>query len=178
MERIVTGETNDIPHHVSRRLFIGGSVAAVAALSPTAAAAAAQASPLARASGETGLKAGAGKAPITITSAMLPSSDGFTMVHDDLYVRILLLENDSRRYAIIVLDTTSVNDPNALSGMRAIAKKVAGVAVADTMITVTHNFSSPHLNGTAGLTGAELTKAKLYLDAVLTATTTAVTDAV
>ena len=173
-------ETSDTPQRVSRRLFIGGSVAAVAALS-SAGTAAAQASPLGRlgaASGGTGLKAGAGKAPLKITSAMLPSSDGFTTVHDDLYVRILLLENGSRRYAIIVLDTTSVNDPNALSGMRAIAKKVAGVAAADTMITVTHNFSSPHLNGTAGLTGSDLTKAKLYLDAVLTATTTAVTDAV
>ena len=189
MERTVTRETSDTRQLVSRRLFIGGSVAAVAALSSagTAAAAvsssgtavAAQTSPLGgAASGGSGLKAGAGKAPIKITSAMLPSSDGFTTVHDDLYVRIVLLESDSRRYAIIVLDTTSVNDPSALAGLRAIATKVAGVAAADTMITVTHNFSSPHLNGTAGLTGSELTKAKLYLEAVLTATTTAVTDAV
>ena len=175
-------ETRDTSRPVSRRLFIGGSVAAAAA--STLAGTAAKASPLARvtaasrASSGTELLAGAGKAPIKITSAMLPSNDGFTTVHDDLYVRILLLGDGSRRYAVIVLDTTSVNDPDVLSGMRAIVTKAAGAAAGDIMITVTHNFSSPHLNGTAGLTGPELAKAKAYQAAVLTAATSAATEAV
>jgi hypothetical protein len=177
----MTVETRSIPPSVSRRLFIGGSVAAVAASSLAGTAAAAQASPLTSLSGAdsgaTGLKAGAGKAVIKITSAMLPSSDGFTTVHDELYVRVLLLENGSAHHAVIVLDTTSVNDPTVLSGMRAIVTTVAGVPAANTLITVTHNFSSPHLNGTTGLTGTQLAKAKLYREAVLDAATSAVTDA-
>jgi hypothetical protein len=175
----VTDENASIPRPLSRRLFLGGSAAAALTATALAGPAVAQASPLAaRADGGTGLNAGAGKAPIEITSAMLPSSDGFTTVHDDLYVRLLLLENGAQRYAVIVLDTTSVNDPDTLSGLRAIVTKAAGVAAADTIVTVTHNFSSPHLNGTAGLTGTDLAKAEAYKQAVLTATTTAVTNAV
>ena len=177
----MTDEDADAPQPVNRRLFLAGSVAAAVTAASLVGTATAQASPLTEltaADGGTGLKAGAGKAPINITSAMLPSSDGFTTVHDDLYVRLLLLQNGAQHNAVIVLDATSLNDPDTLSAMRAIVTKVAGVSTADTIVTVTHNFSSPHLNGTAGLTGTELAKAEAYKQAVLTATTVAVTNAV
>jgi hypothetical protein len=118
------------------------------------------------------------KAPIKITAAQLPTSDGFTTVHDDLYVRILLLENGSGRYALLVIDTTSINDPAAMADMKAIITEAAGVATANIIINCTHNFSSPHLNGTNGLTGSALKKYEAYEATALEATTAAVTAAV
>nr|WP_232108120.1 hypothetical protein [Streptomyces gossypiisoli] len=134
-----------------RRSFLGGSVAtAVAAASVMGGtrAAASDAVPAAAASGAgtsaSGLKAGAGKAVIELPSSLLPL-DGFTTVHDDLYVRILLLESGSRRVALVVLDMTSIG-PDGVAALRKIVSEAAGVETADIVVTVTHTFSAPHVN--------------------------------
>ena len=124
-----------------RRSFLGSSIAAaVAALSLGDAM-------TADAATNTGLRAGAGRAAISIPVSLLPL-DGFTTVHDDLYVRILLLENGSRRVALAVLDLTSIS-AEAIAAMRTTIAKASGVATADIVVTVTHTFSAPHVRATS-----------------------------
>lgn len=72
----------------------------------------------AQASGGTGLKVGAGRSAIAIPSSLLPL-DNFTTVHDDLYVRILLLESGARRVALTMLDLTSIS-AEAIAAIRAV----------------------------------------------------------
>lgn len=108
-----------------RRSFLNGSVAAAVtatALGGATAAQAADAEPVLKEQ-EPVLKAGAGRAVIDIPSALLPL-DGFTTVHDDLYVRILLLENGSRRVALAVLDLTSIS-AEAIAAMRTTIAKAS-----------------------------------------------------
>ncbi|WP_107091543.1 hypothetical protein [Streptomyces sp. MMG1533] len=148
-----------------RRSFLSSSVAtAVTAASLSTAAEA-------RASGGTGLKVGAGRAAIGIPSSLLPL-DNFTTVHDDLYVRILLLESGSRRVALTVLDLTSIS-AEAISAIRAVITKAAGVATADIVVTVTHTFSAPHVNSTSTGTGTAQ-----YVEQIKQAASTAVAVAV
>jgi neutral ceramidase len=98
-----------------RRAFLSSSVAAAVTAASLSKAAEAQASD------GTGLKVGAGRAAIGIPSSLLPL-DNFTTVHDDLYVRILLLEDGSRRVALTVLDLTSIS-AEAISAIRASSRR-------------------------------------------------------
>ena len=158
---------------LGRRTFLRGSVAAALTASALAGTGVA-AQPAAAAS--TGLKVGAGKAAIGIPSSLLPL-DTFTVVHDALYVRILLLENGANRVALAVLDLTSISE-EAITQMRAIINKAAGVATKDIVVTVTHTFSAPHVGPTTGKSAAEVAKANTFLTQILTATTTAIAAAV
>ncbi|WP_329543932.1 hypothetical protein OG548_03505 [Streptomyces sp. NBC_01356] len=122
-------------------------------------------------SAATGLRVGAGQAAIGIPSPLLPL-DNFTTVHDDLCVRILLLEDGSRRVALTVLDLTSIS-AEAIGAIRAIITKAAGVATADIVVTVTHTFSAPHVQAASSSSGAAQ-----YVEQIKQATSTAVTAAV
>ncbi|MEU6256741.1 hypothetical protein [Streptomyces sp. NPDC047043] len=148
-----------------RRSFLNGSIAATVAAaslaSGTGAAQAAQAS----------LKAGAGRAAIGIPSSLLPL-DGFTTVHDDLHVRVLLVESGSRRIALVVLDLTSIS-AEAIARIRAVVSKAAGVAPDDIVVTVTHTFSAPHVQASSSSAGAAQ-----YVQNITAATSTAVAAAV
>ncbi|MGW0821073.1 hypothetical protein [Streptomyces sp. NPDC002845] len=152
-----------------RRSFLGGSVATAMAAASVAAGTQAAAADAAG-TWASGLKAGAGKAVIDIPSSMLPL-DGFTTVHDDLYIRILLLQNDSRRVALVVLDLTSIS-PEAVAALRTIVSDAAGVAPADIVVTVTHTFSTPHIRPGSGVSSPFM---KLVSQAATTAVTAAVT---
>ncbi|WP_329316497.1 hypothetical protein [Streptomyces sp. NBC_01262] len=160
---------------LNRRSFLNGSVAAaVTAASLAGGAAAAQAATARTAksgSAGAGLKVGAGRAAIEFPASLLPL-DNFTTVHDDLYVRVLLLESGSRRVAFAVLDLTSIS-AEAIAAMRAVISKAAGVATADIIVTVTHTFSAPHvMPSTNGAAAAQ------YVQQITQATTTAITAAV
>ncbi|WP_330308922.1 MULTISPECIES: hypothetical protein [unclassified Streptomyces] len=148
-----------------RRSFLGGSIAAAVAATSLGGATTADAAT------STGLKAGAGRAAIDIPSSLLPL-DGFTTVHDDLYVRILLLENGSRRVALAVLDLTSIS-AEAIAAMRTTIAKASGVAAADIVVTVTHTFSAPHVQAVGSSTAAAQ-----YVQQITQATSTAITAAV
>ncbi|MEV2193034.1 hypothetical protein AB0I02_18885 [Streptomyces phaeochromogenes] len=152
-----------------RRSFLSGSVAAAVAATSLANGPAARASDAGPAGA--GLKVGAGRAAIGIPSSLLPL-DGFTTVHDDLYVRILLLENGSHRVALAVLDLTSIG-AEAIAAMRTAIAKASGVATADIVVTVTHTFSAPHVQAT-GTSPA----AAQYVRQITRATETAVAQAV
>ncbi|MEV0634814.1 hypothetical protein AB0I77_07555 [Streptomyces sp. NPDC050619] len=153
-----------------RRSFLNGSVAAAVTAASlvggTAAARASDAKPAA-----SGLKAGAGRAAIDIPSSLLPL-DNFTTVHDDLYVRILLLENGSRRIALVVLELTSIS-AEALADMRSVITKAAGAETADIVVTVTHTFSAPHVTPVGNGAGTAR-----FVQLITEATSTAIAAAV
>jgi hypothetical protein len=149
LEEIDVADGNDnsrFGNPLHRRAFLSGSAAAAITVAPLSTATAAHAS------AATGLKVGAGRAAIGIPSGLLPL-DNFTTVHDDLYLRVLLLENGSRRVALTVLDLTSIS-AEAIAAIRAIIVKSAGVATADIVVTVTHTFSAPHVQAASSSAGA------------------------
>lgn len=155
---------------IHRRSFLNGSLAAAAtAASLAGGTAAAQAAQETRPTAA--LRAGAGRAAIDFPSSLLPL-DGFTTVHDDLYVRILVLESGSHRVALAVLDLTSIS-AEAIAAMRTIISKSSGVAPADVVVTVTHTFSAPHVQAASSSTGAAQ-----YVEQIKQATSTAVAAAV
>ncbi|MBR7828800.1 hypothetical protein KDK95_21000 [Actinospica sp. MGRD01-02] len=132
-----------------RSLLIGGATAAMTA-STLVNAVTARASSAASAQGAGVLKAGAGKAAIAIPSSLLPL-DGFTAVHDDLYVRVLLLESGSQRAAMVVLDLTSISE-EAITDIRTAVTAATGITAQDIVVTVTHTFSAPHVQSASAST--------------------------
>lgn len=118
-----------------------------------------------------GLKVGVGKAVFTPAASLLPL-DNFTAVHDDLNVRVLLVESGSRRIALAVLDLTSIS-AEAIALMRTAITAASGVAAADIMVTVTHCFSAPHVQASSSSAGAAA-----YVQNIVAATRSAVADAV
>ncbi|MBT2412464.1 hypothetical protein J7I94_18150 [Streptomyces sp. ISL-12] len=130
-----------------RRAFLGGSVAAAAA---TAAGGAwAVAADAETGGGSDGLRVGAGRAVIELPSSLLPL-DGFTTVHDDLYVRVLLVHGAERSVALVVLDLTSISS-EGVAALRTIVSDAADVEPADILMTVTHTFSTPHIQPCSGV---------------------------
>ncbi|WP_043686175.1 hypothetical protein [Streptomyces xylophagus] len=118
-----------------------------------------------------GLKVGVGKAVFTPAASLLPL-DSFTAVHDDLNVRVLLVESGSRRIALAVLDLTSIS-AEAIALMRQAVTAATGIAAANIMVTVTHCFSAPHVQASTSSAGAAA-----YVQNIVAATKTAVADAV
>ncbi|KAA9149418.1 hypothetical protein FPZ12_043415 [Amycolatopsis acidicola] len=150
----------------ARRSFLAASAAAAlasSALTGTAAAAGADA--------KNGLTAGAGKAAIAIPPELLPL-DGFTTVHDDLYVRVLVLTSGATRAALVVLDLTSIS-AEAIAQIRQVVTKTAGVAATDIIVTVTHTFSAPHVLASTSSPGAAT-----WVQNIVAAATSAAADAV
>lgn len=93
------------------------------------------------------LKIGTGKCEIHLENGCFPT-DNFIGTHDPLYARMILMEvaegTEVRRYGILSLDLTSMF-PGAVKEYKEILSKEADVAPEDSWITVTHNFTSPHL---------------------------------
>ncbi|MFJ9246245.1 hypothetical protein [Streptomyces sp. NPDC101776] len=152
---------------LSRRTVVAAGAAT--ALAATVVGGAGSARAAAKAVG--GLKAGVGKAAFTPAASLLPL-DNFTAVHDDLHVRVLLVESGSRRIALAVLDLTSIS-AEAIALMRTAITAASGVAAADIMVTVTHCFSAPHVQPSSSSVGAAA-----YVQNIVAATKSAVADAV
>jgi hypothetical protein len=150
-------------------LFLGGSLAATA----TAVTGVQEARAASDAADGSALKVGAGRAAIAIPASLLPI-DGFTTVHDDLHVRILLLESGSTRIALVVLDLTSIS-VEAIADIRTAVTEAAGVSAANTVVTVTHTFSAPHVMSTTG-NAQETAWVAQIVDAATTAVTAAVAN--
>lgn len=87
--------------------------------------------------------AGAGKADIDIPATVFPI-DGFTAQHDPLAARVLLLDDGRRRAVIVVVDQTSIFDDSLLA-MKAIVTDVTHVDADNIMICASHGFSAPHV---------------------------------
>ncbi|KPI02823.1 Protein of unknown function DUF2070, membrane [Actinobacteria bacterium OK074] len=160
---------------VSRRAVVATGAAVALASAVVGRATTAQAATTADATGAKadagGLQVGVGKAVFTPAAALLPL-DNFTAVHDDLYVRVLLVESGSRRIALAVLDLTSIS-AEAIALMRDAITAATGIAAANIMVTVTHCFSAPHVQASTSSAGAAT-----YVQNIADATRSAVADAV
>ncbi|MEV6161853.1 hypothetical protein AB0L71_07995 [Streptomyces sp. NPDC052052] len=160
---------------VSRRSLISAGAAATAlgavlGAAPSAAAASPAGAGTEKAPAGTVLKAGAGKAVFTPGPSVLPL-DNFTSVHDDLCLRVLLIESGSRSIALVVLDLTSIS-AEAIALIRQAVTDATGIASADIMVTVTHCFSAPHVAATTSSAGAAA-----YVQGMVDAAKSAVADA-
>lgn len=93
------------------------------------------------------LMLGVGKCEVGLNERCFPI-DNYIGVHDPLYARVLLLESGdgaSRiRYGILSLDLTNMF-PGAIQDYKQLLAEKAGVAPENSWVTVTHNFTSPHL---------------------------------
>jgi hypothetical protein len=93
------------------------------------------------------LRSGAGKAVIKITKAMLPL-DRFAAVHDELHVRVIIIE--AKVPAVIVsIEMTSLGEDTILR-LKSVVSGKTGIAMDNIWICVSHTFSAPHvLDGSA-----------------------------
>lgn len=99
------------------------------------------------------LRAGAGKSPIEIPDRFLPT-EGFTCIHDNLYTRVLLLENGSSRVALAVVDLTSM-PAHLIDGRKQIVSRMGAVDPSGIWICTSHTFSAPHYRPEVMLTSNE-----------------------
>ncbi|MEU4659434.1 hypothetical protein AB0G32_36825 [Streptomyces sp. NPDC023723] len=97
------------------------------------------------------LTAGAGRAAVGLPPGLLPV-DGFTSVHDPLYVRVLVLDDGTTRLAVVVIDQTSVFD-DQVERTRAVLHRVCGVAPLACLVVASHTFSAPHVFPPGGVQG-------------------------
>jgi hypothetical protein len=90
-----------------------------------------------------GLLAGAGKAAVAITEDCLPM-DGFTRCHDDLHIRVLLIEAGMRA-GIMSVDLTSIGESD-IEAYQKILRDYGGVRAEHAWVCATqHTFSAPHI---------------------------------
>lgn len=122
-------------------------------------------------SGKTGLAVGAGKAAISIPASLLPL-DSFTTVHDDLYVRVLLLTSGATKVVLVVIDLTSISE-EAITDIRTAITQATGVASANIVVTVTHNFSAPHV-----MSASQSTQEATWINNIVAAASSATAAAV
>ncbi|MEV0907333.1 hypothetical protein [Streptomyces hokutonensis] len=156
---------------LSRRTVVAAGAATALAATVVGGATSARAATGSATKAAAGLKVGAGKAAFTPAASLLPL-DNFTAVHDDLNVRVLLVESGSRRIALAVLDLTSIS-AEAIALMRTAITAAGGVTAANIMVTVTHCFSAPHVQASSSSAGAAA-----YVQNIVAATKNAVADAV
>lgn len=130
---------------------------------------------------EAKLEAGAGRAEIALTPAMLPL-DGFTAVHDPIFARAVVLSQGSARVAIVVVDMTSIGS-DAVADMQAAVARAAKLQPSDVLIIASHSFSVPHMFKGAQLPpGMTMTtegqaRATAYHEAVMAAVSRAAEEA-
>lgn len=89
------------------------------------------------------LRAGAGKAEIRLGADLLPMQ-GFSVQHDPLEARVLVIEAGGRRAALAVIDLTSIF-ADEVTTMQDVVAEAAGVAPANVLIVASHTFSAPHI---------------------------------
>ncbi len=89
-------------------------------------------------------RAGAGKSEIQTTPDMWPL-EGLTSQHDPLTVRVLLMDDNKARTAIVVLEQPSISD-GTIAGVKASLTKLAGVSPENAIVLGTHTTSAPHAN--------------------------------
>ena len=123
------------------------------------------------------LHVGAGKAELKIPKPVY-EAEGYANIHDPLYVRVVLAKARKKSLAIVVFDLTSINDSDVFTQLRSAITKVSGIPGKDTVFSVTHMFSGPHVNG-APMPGQTATPDEgKWISNIVAATTAATKDAV
>ena len=89
------------------------------------------------------LRAGAGRVAITPTADEFPYQIGdekpFVGVHDDVYVRALVLDDGAHRVALVSAEVTAIPEGRKLTD---IAADAAGVPAANVMLAASHTHNS------------------------------------
>jgi len=85
---------------------------------------------------------GAGIGKIAFTAKDFPIKQ-FTGVHDDLHVRVVLI-NTNESFAFVSLELTSL-PANAITFYKNIVMEMTGIEESHIWISVTHTFSAPHI---------------------------------
>jgi hypothetical protein len=109
-----------------------------------------------------GLRVGAGKAVICFPEEYFPH-EGFSGGHDDIHVRVLLLETELRA-AIFSVELPSIRPFSLIDGLRQYAGSLLDVPPEQVWFVVTHNVSAPHVPDAATPEGAQ--KQTMHLDAL------------
>ncbi|WP_138496509.1 hypothetical protein [Paenibacillus pinistramenti] len=89
------------------------------------------------------LLAGAGKAVIELSDAVFPIKQ-FTGIHDDLQIRVVLIQNEVR-LALVSVEITSL-PLEAINEFKEIVAETAELNPENVWICATHTFSAPHLS--------------------------------
>ncbi len=90
------------------------------------------------------MKCGAGKAEILFPEDYFPA-DKFAFQTDPLFVRVLLLESDHRRYAVISMELPSVRPWELTDRLRLQASGLLAAEYDHVWLSMTHNLSGPHV---------------------------------
>ncbi|SDR39639.1 Neutral/alkaline non-lysosomal ceramidase, N-terminal [Paraburkholderia fungorum] len=120
------------------------------------------------------LRAGAGRAAIEIGQADLPV-DGYVSVHDPLQSRVIVLDNGTNRIALVTVDLTSMPD-TLVAQVKDIVGRAAQMRAADVVVSASHTFSVPHVQGPAP-DPAEQRRKQQIVQAIETSVTQAATIA-
>lgn len=94
------------------------------------------------------IKAGAGKAGISLPQSIFPIED-YSGIHDELMARVLILESNVR-FVLAVLDLTSLRD-YGLEELRKLIGEKTKAEKEHIWICVSHTFSAPHLRSEEAL---------------------------
>jgi predicted pyridoxine 5'-phosphate oxidase superfamily flavin-nucleotide-binding protein len=88
------------------------------------------------------LRAGAARVSITPPATEFPFVSGnekpFVGIHDDVYARVIVLDDGQRRAALVMLEVTKVPTPDAIS--KSIAREI-GARESDVMVAATHTHN-------------------------------------
>jgi hypothetical protein len=87
------------------------------------------------------MRAGAGRAVIEFPAELFPT-EGFIGVHDELHVRVLLLENENK-VALVSIELTSISG-EFVAALQKMLGEVTGFLPENILICATHTFSAPH----------------------------------
>lgn len=90
------------------------------------------------------LRAGAGCGVIRFPREIFPTWEGYTAIHDDPCVRVLLLESGAARYAVMTLELVSVWKDET-DRIRRDAGKMLDIPAENVWFCVTHSLATPHL---------------------------------
>lgn len=121
------------------------------------------------------LTAGAGRADIEIAPSLFPVEE-FSIQHDPLAVRAVLLDDGKTRVGLLVVDQTSISE-SMITQLKSILQEVAGVLPQNALICASHTFSAPHAFLRADMSAAQRAEAEAYVKAIDTAAWQAVTSA-
>ncbi len=110
--------------------------------------------------------AGVGKEKLDFPEELFPI-ENYAGVHDDVYVRVMLLRGQTD-FALVNFEMTSMR-PYAIEALKSEASRITGIPKDQIWISVSHTFSVPHLRSEEALArgGKELTEKNDLLYRVL-----------
>jgi hypothetical protein len=89
-------------------------------------------------------RAGAGKSEIQTSSDMWPL-EGYTSMHDQAAVRVLIMDDAGSRFAMVTIETPSISE-GVIDVAKAALNRIASVPADHAVVFATHSTSAPHIS--------------------------------